>query len=275
MKFSLVVVTTDRLSLVERLFRSLEAQTHKDFEVFFVHGSDCSEEAFTVADRFPSLAIRILASPDHCLSRSRNLALPQVTGDVIAFPDDDCVYTPETLRHCAEAFTRQPPPDVILGGTAGLGENIPVAHDGLNPLTSRYALFKYSISYTQFHKRDVVQAVGGFDENLGLGSDGPYQSGEDTDYVLRARESGFRICRARSVIVRHPSPDLGDPALKGKVRAYAKGRMYLLRKHRLPRWFVLSNIIWPLLCLPVECLRACLPVIRYRWGMFSARLLAG
>ncbi|MDR3359035.1 MAG: glycosyltransferase [Desulfovibrio sp.] len=272
-RFSLVTVTTDRLPLTERLFRSLAAQTHRDFEILFVHGPACPEGARALAEQFPRLDIRLFASRDHCLSRSRNLALPHVTGDVVAFPDDDCVYEPDTLARCADAFLRSPRPDAVLGRTADMDEDIiPTAASGFIPCASLYALFRHSVSYAQFYAAGVVRAVGGFDEKLGVGCDTPDQSGEDTDYVFRAFEKNFAVVHAPFVVVRHPAVNPRDRALEAKVRAYANGRMRLLRKYRLPWWFVLANIAYPLSRIPGECLRACRLVVKYRWDMFTARL---
>ena len=46
------------------------------------------------------------------------------------------------------------------------------------------------------------------------------------------------------------------------------GRMYLLCKHRLPLWFQLINIVYPLVRIFTEGPRT----MRYRLLMFSARL---
>ena len=47
-------------------------------------------------------------------------------------------------------------------------------------------LWNRAISFTIFLRRDVVEAVGPFDEELGLGSGRPWASGEETDYLIRA-----------------------------------------------------------------------------------------
>jgi GT2 family glycosyltransferase len=158
----------------------------------------------------------------------------------------------------------------VLGRTADLEEDVHSARRGFRPrpCSSRRDLFRYGTSYVQFHKKEVVKAVGDFDESLGVGSDTPYRSGEDTDYVLRAFARGFKTAHAPDVTVRHPAVNLRDPALPEKVRAYAKGRMRLLRKHNMPLWFTLANVVYPLARIPADCL----PVIRYRWNMFTARL---
>ena len=40
------------------------------------------------------------------LSRARNVALPRLEADVVAFPDDDCVYPPGLLRPSRRAVRR-------------------------------------------------------------------------------------------------------------------------------------------------------------------------
>jgi hypothetical protein len=357
-KFSLLVVTTDRLPLVDRLLRSLAAQTYGNFEVILVHGPACTEEARASAGKFPGLDIRLRPSQDHCLSRSRNSALPDATGDIIAFPDDDCVYCPDTLENAASLFNAHPEADVLLaarkdlreeveearidsfcGGSApsnspgrGMiplhprlalprvtvegsrpkqgqeqsfppmredsprvhleasdaeklrvkGHHAPCGVQGQSPcrgtgaaplrLVNRYAAFRRSGTIVQFYRKQCVEAVGPFDERLGPGTGLPYGCGEDTDYLLRALAAGFGVYRARSVVVRHAPFAVRDPGIGAKIEAYARGRMYLLRKHSLPLWFVLANIAWPLLCIPGECLRECRAVARFRRRMFSARL---
>jgi GT2 family glycosyltransferase len=274
-KFSLVTVTTDRLPLAERLFRSLAAQTHRDFEIIFAHGAGCSAEARALAGKFSGLDIKTLASGDNCLSRSRNLALPLACGDVVAFPDDDCLYEPDTLAEILSLFQRRPEADVLLASVRNLeGEDghCPARGKDAPRPVGRYAMFRGSETFLQFHRRQCADAVGPFDESLGPGTGLPYGSGEDTDYVLRAAEAGFRVFRAPSALVRHPAPDLRDPGLRDKTLAYARGRMRLLRKHNMPQWFALANIVYPLLLIPVECLRARRPVAGYRWAMFAARL---
>jgi glycosyltransferase involved in cell wall biosynthesis len=311
-KFSLLVVTTDRLHPTERLFRSLAAQTHKDVEVLFVYGEACAADALALARRYAgALDVRTLASPTPALSRARNMALPLLTGDFVAFPDDDCAYCPDTLEKALAFFAAHPEADVLLAAGKALreadartysatnatgkmrvkGHHAPCGVQGQRPcrgrgaeppqgsgqspglrVVNRYAAFRRSGTIVQFYRRRCVEAVGPFDEELGPGTDLPYGCGEDTDYVLRALAAGFRVYRTHSVVVRHEEVNPLDPPPAPKVRAYAAGRMRLLRKHGLPLWFVSANVVWPLLCVPGECLRVCRAVVRFRWGMFRARL---
>lgn len=272
MRFSLITVTTNRLLLTERLFISLAAQTHKDFEIIFVHGKECTAKAHALAAAYSAvLNIKPIASTDQCLSRSRNVALPLATGDIIAFPDDDCVYEPNTLAMCVAAFEQEPRAGVVLADTIDLGQKRPKA-SGAPKKLGRCSLFSRSVSFVQFHKKECVQTVGVFDEELGIGSPTPWQSGEDTDYVLRAFETGFHIFYAPSIVVRHPAVNLRDELLPVKARGYGQGRMRLLYKHGLPEWFVWTNILHPLLMIPVDCLKEFILIAHYRGRIFNSRL---
>jgi GT2 family glycosyltransferase len=287
-KFSLLIVTTNRLHLVERLLHSLAVQTYGNFEVILVHGPACPEDARASAGRFPGLNIRLLTSKDHCLSRSRNLALTGTTGDIIAFPDDDCVYCPDTLKNAASLFTAHPEAEALLAVREDLREAdvLPAVQKNLQeagavsgaragaalPSVNRYAAFRHSGTIVQFYRKQCVEVVGPFDERLGPGTGLPYGCGEDTDYVLRALAAGFGVYRAPAVVVRHAPMNIREAGISAKIEAYARGRMYLLRKHGLPAWFVAANIAWPLFCVPGECLRECRAVVRFRWDMFRARL---
>lgn len=274
MRCSLLVATTNRLTLVERLFRSLVEQKHENFEVVFVYEETCAMEAAALVDAFQaSLCIKPLSVPCCGISTARNFGLPSLTGEIIAFPDDDCVYMPDTLSEVVSTFLTRPTADVLLAARADLDETIP-ANTGTNApgVVNRYALFGCSETFLQFYRSPCVRSVGSFDEKLGAGTGLPYGCGEDTDYVLRAMQAGFTVLRTPSVQVRHPSVDFDDQSMCAKVEAYACGRMYLLRKHALPLWFRVANVVYPLAALVRELPKQGLRTIGYRWRMFSARL---
>jgi GT2 family glycosyltransferase len=274
MKCSLLVATTNRLTLVERLFRSLVEQKHKNFEVVFVYEEPCATDAVALTEAFQAnLDIKSLSVPRCGISRARNLGLSLLTGDLVSFPDDDCVYTPDTLSEIVAIFRAYPKADGLLAARAGLDTTVPVGTGSNAPgMVSRYALFGCSETFLQFYRSSCIRGVGSFDEKLGAGTGLPYGCGEDTDYALRALQAGFTVLRAPSVWVRHPSMDFSAQSMAAKVEAYACGRMYLLRKHALPLWFRVVNVVYPLAALAWEAPRHGLQTTGYRWRMFSARL---
>jgi len=271
MQLSIITVAVNNLLFAERFLASLLEQSAKEFTVFLVISPNIPEKAIEKLLRdFSGLAITLLRSQDFCLSRSRNLALAHIDGDIVAIADDDCAYEPHTVAQIIAAFENHNVAGVVMGRAFGFGEEAPSSDDVLT--LNLYNIFKNCPSYVQFYRTSVIKSVGMFDESLGVGSDTPYQSGEETDYALRAIKAGFSVLRVPSIVVRHPIIALRNKYILDKTICYAAGRMRLLHKHNFPCWFLLANAFYPLLCLPLDCLEECFFVIRYRWTMFLARL---
>jgi glycosyltransferase involved in cell wall biosynthesis len=223
--FDLVVATVDRVDALDRLLASLDAQTHRGFRVLLVDQNDDDRLANVIAAH-PRLQLERLESAKG-LSRARNVALTEVTGDVIAFPDDDCVYPPDLLERVAARFT----PD--LDGLTGREPSWTTEAAVL----TRDNLWKRAISFTIFLRRGVVEGVGSFDESLGL----PEASGEEIDYLVRALDGGARIEYDPSLIVEHD----GKPDADAFGAREGESLGYILRKHHYPRRTVLRLLIRP------------------------------
>lgn len=270
--FSLIVVTKDRLDVIERLFSSLSRQEYKNFSVIFVYENTCNKLATTLIDCFSdAFSIMGIATGPVGVARARNIAFPHISGEYVAFPDDDCWYLPDTLAKIAQIFTDNPSVGGILATRISHANSLPEDNGALSEV-SRFSAFRGSETFLQFYLRSCVDRIGKFDETLGSGTGLPYGSGEDTDYVLRAVQKGYIIGKTLSVGVCHPDVDFDSPSLQQKTTAYANGRMYLLRKHNFPIWFRLANVFYPLAALSKDIWRYGLNAARWRWAMFIARI---
>lgn len=271
---SIIVVTVDRTLAVERLLLSLTQQTSPDFEVILMHSAAMPEAAVTgLTQKFPGLDIRAFPTPDNCLSRSRNAALAHMRGECFAIADDDCIYTPEVVERVLATFRGFPRVGVLMGSPLSLDPG-PLPEGSLPQPLARWRLFTGCPSYVQFYRSAVLAKVHGFDECLGVGCGTPWLSGEETDFALRVVDAGFAAARVPAVIILHPATTPVGPAMRRKIRAYARGRMQLLRKHGCSWAFVALNVLYPLLVLPVECFTAVARRVRYRLWMFAARFLS-
>jgi hypothetical protein len=84
-----------------------------------------------------------------------------------------------------------------------------------------------------FMRRKVRDTVGFMDESMGVGANTKYQSGEETDYFLRAMQAGFKLWFEPSLKVFHP--ELRDlPRIRKINYPYSVGQGYLLRKYHCP-----------------------------------------
>ncbi|MCC6538510.1 MAG: glycosyltransferase [Bryobacterales bacterium] len=170
------------------------------------------------------------------LSRSRNEALPHASGDVIVFPDDDCVYEPGTLGAVRAVLTAQPELAGVCGMVATL-EGRPFAlrwPTASEPVTKR-RVWRQAMSSCIFLRRHATDAAGLFDETLGLGAGTPWISGEETDYLLRVLAAGFPLRFDPAIRVRHPQPaQRFNEAGRARAYGYALGMGRVLKQHRFP-----------------------------------------
>jgi glycosyltransferase involved in cell wall biosynthesis len=112
---SLIVASWNRTVEPERLLKSLDDQTYREFEV--IMGDQNQDQRLdTVVRTHPDLRVKHLRL-ERGLSRARNAALPLVGGDIIAFPDDDCWYSPELLAKVKSWFEEHPEFAVLFTAT--------------------------------------------------------------------------------------------------------------------------------------------------------------
>ena len=106
LRFDLVTATVDRTAPLEELLRSLAAQTHRAFRLVVVDQNADDRVAALLASHRDLEVLHLRSTRG--LSRARNVALPRLAGDLVAFPDDDCVYAPDLLERVARAIRGRP-----------------------------------------------------------------------------------------------------------------------------------------------------------------------
>lgn len=272
MRFSLIVATLNRTTELEKLFESLQNQSHRDFEVIVVD-QNSDGRLLPILKAFDDrLQIRRLTSAPG-LSRARNVGLRVATGDVVCFPDDDCEYAEDVLQEVNRRFAANPERHGIVGDSLDeKGKRTlpwPVRAGKMTFIKS----WQRSISYAIFLRREVIQKVGQFDEALGVGSGTPWGAGEDNDFVLRALKEGFLIYYDPEVHVRHPRMFLTlDERGLAKRQSYARGDGKLRQKHGMPFW-------WDVLLFSIPLGRALLSALQFKfkasqahWVTFRGRL---
>jgi GT2 family glycosyltransferase len=229
--FDLVVATLGRVAEPARLLDSLEAQTYGSFRVLLVDQNTDERLAPVLSGRRLDV-VRITSEPG--LARARNAALPRLTADVVAFPDDDCTYDPTLLEQVARRLDGSPELDGLSVPTAD-HEGRSDAGWGREPavLTTRN-VWNLVASAGLFLRRPLLDRVGRFDEQLGAGGPGPWRSSEETDYVIRALRAGARIAYDPSLTVGHALVVGSGAGLAARGRSEGASVGYLLRKHGYP-----------------------------------------
>jgi glycosyltransferase involved in cell wall biosynthesis len=250
--FDLVVATIDRVDELRRLLDSLERQTHKEFRILVIDQNDDDRVAGVLAQH-PALRVERLLAP-RGLSRARNAALPHLEADVVAFPDDDCVYPDDLLERVAAR---------LASGLDGVTGREPSWTTDAAVLT-RDNLWNRAISFTIFLRRRLVERVGAFDERLGL----PSSSGEEIDYLIRALDTGARIEYEPTLVVIHPRKEIDLTAVGARDGASIG---YILRKHRYPQRVVARMLMRPAVGVLVDPRRARFHLATLRGRMVGYR----
>ncbi len=231
-KFSLILATVGRVRSVQRFLDSAVAQEYPNLEVI-VADQNPDDRLNGLIQSFQSKLNIIHLRTALGLSRSRNDARKLITGEIVGFPDDDCVYPRGLLQRIANDLTHAPE----LGGIAGC----PVASRTRQPFrgfASRQLPFTHqnvwrlSSSVGLFLRRDTMDRVGDFDETLGLGSGTPWISAEDRDYPLRALDLGIQLRYDPSLVIEHPAPEY-DNLYQAFGSGAALGR--ILRRRSTPK----------------------------------------
>src|SRR5262249_44321741 len=165
------------------------------------------------------------------LSRARNRGLRCCNGDIIGFPDDDCWYDKDVTER-VRAFFAGNTPSVLTGRTIDQqGLDSVSRHRDDSGAIDRTNVFLSGNSSTLFVEAGLARRIG-FDETLGVGADTPFQSGEETDFLLRCVAAGAAARYWREFVVRHDQVESDGPASRARARGYAAGFGRLLRLNR-------------------------------------------
>ena len=270
LRFDLVVATVDRTTELETLLHSLDGQTPRRFRLVVVDQNADDRVAELLASHAALDVLHLRSSRG--LSRARNAALAALTGDAVAFPDDDCRYPPDLLERVARRFAEEPE----LAGLAGRA----VAADGSGDASweaepavlDAQNLWNRVISFSIFLRRGLVERVGAFDERLGLGARSLWSSGEEVEYVLRAIRAGARIEYDPSFTVTHARKEYSAVELRAVGLRDGASVGWILRRHRYGPRTVGRMLVRPLGGIGVALLHGDLGRARFHVATLRGRV---
>ena len=268
------MATLGRSVEVERLFDSLAAQTYAVFELIVIDQNDDDRVRRLVSAFSERLEIVYLRS-EKGLSRARNVGLQSVSGELVAFPDDDCWYAPDVLAHVVERFRS----DARLAGLTGRSiDHTGAASQGrwstAAMTVDRYTVWTAATSYTIFLRAEAVRRAGGFDETLGVGSGSRWGAGEEVNFLLKVVDAGLKVEYDPALQICHPEPIAAmDAKAFARARLYNRGFGRVLGLNRYGAGFVLYLIGRSVAGCLLALLRFDFARARYYWIAASQRFL--
>jgi GT2 family glycosyltransferase len=197
-RIALAVSTRDRPEILARcLLPGLFDLAAAGVAVVLVDQSSGPETAGLV-EGFPGIRY-VRSGPG--LSRGRNVAIAETSTQLIAFTDDDVTIGPGWLEAIVGAYDRVDDAGAVCGrGVTPTGVLLPGSKDGVyrwpaNP-------FGLGSGFNIAFRREALDAVGPFDEELGAGA--RFEAGEDTDMLYRIMRAGWSVvCSDEITVVHH------------------------------------------------------------------------
>lgn len=236
-KFSLVMGTLGRTQEIGRFLASLKRQDYPAVELVIVDQNPDDRLLPLIEAYRPYFPIERIVSPKG-LSRARNAGLQRITGDLVAFPDDDCWYPDGLLSYVASRFELDAGLDGLTGRFVDENGHTEGRWLGRSQVLNRYTVWRGAISFSIFLRRGLVECIGPFDETLGVGAGTAWGAGEETDYLLRGLQAGGRIMFDRELVLRHPvKTSTFDEAARERQGRYESGFGRVIRRAGFPAWY--------------------------------------
>jgi len=276
MKFSLVLCTISREVEVKRLLESLLLQVYKDFELVIVD-QNSDDRVVKILEQYKDrISINYIHSSVPGASRARNTGLRHATGDIIAFPDDDCWYPGDLLERVCNFFKKNPHWDGLTGCAIDADGKMSTNNwDEASGSITYFNIWNRSVAFTIFLRDKVTQRNIDFDEDIGGGAVTKWEAGEESDYLIRILKEGFSIFYNTDIKVYHPSPlyDFGKKAFERGYR-YGLGTGYVFRKNKLPFFFSYYRIVVrPFGGIILSCCTFRFDKAQYYWHVLKGRVI--
>jgi len=274
MLLSLILCTIHRTKEVEVFLNTLRQQTYKNFEVIMIDQNDDYRLIPIVKKYQKDFSIQYVRS-EKGLSKARNVGLKYASGDIVAFPDDDCTYPSELLQSIYNFFLTENY-SIMMGKTIDKKSRKIVAGKAVydKEVLSCYRFLGSSTTmFLNLKKIDKSEVT--FDERFGLGA--RFGGGEEEDLMIRLLNKGYKGLYNPDVnYVYHPPSDLNFSDLnRAKERAVGLGG--LVAKHLSTLcglfYFLKYVLIHPFVSIVKTVIRFDITMVKYHFFKFSGIMI--
>jgi len=241
------MATLGRSDEIIVMLNSLVSQTYKNFELIIIDQNE-NDIVFKICEEYKDkIELKYIHNDKKGLSINRNIGLKYMSGDIAAFPDDDCIYETDTLEKALNFFNENVNYSFYICNTMDIqGNGSILKTKSKNADISIFNFTNSGISFTIFIRTPAIKTFM-FDENLGLGTN--FGSGEESDlilFLLKNRNKGRYIFKN---YIYHPvkkdTPDKAFEYGKGFGAIYKKAVFHYGFYLLLPVFFlrILKGII--------------------------------
>lgn len=261
---SVVLVTRNRNKEVLTAIASIYQQTYKPLEVILVENASLDKTSKIIKKRYPKTKI-VISKTNIGAAGGRNLGLVYAKGKFILFMDDDAFAGKHMISELIKEIEKDSKIGIVQPKIYDKDKKniIQGIGHGINLLTGRVfgigvgendhgqydrVMDIPMVGCTWMVKKSVFNKIGKYDEDFFI----PY---EDSDFSIRARKAGFRVCFVPKALVWHSgygnsdiSPRLQWLGITTSERAYriSRNKIIFMKKHApFPNLFIFLFFFTP------------------------------
>jgi glycosyltransferase involved in cell wall biosynthesis len=235
---SIIIPTKNCADTIDKLMVSLQKQDCQDFEVIVVDSS--RDQTGSIAN---SYGAKVIECRKRGLNVARNLGLKASSGKFVCFTDGDCLVEFNWLTSFLDEFLRNTEVGCVGGNVLSKGSSILGRYysEAIIPIYPRYleqtiirpdSFSNHSPLGTRFpvgcniaFRREVLLAIGGFDENWKFG-------GDEIETLYRMLQKGYSIAINPKIGVYHPPRSSIIETLR-QTYWYGQGAGYHAKTHNV------------------------------------------
>ncbi|ANU10186.1 glycosyl transferase family 2 [Planococcus antarcticus DSM 14505] len=225
-KVSVIIPTYNRSELLKKAVKSLENQSHQNFEIIIIDDFSTDDTAEVVQEMQDDRIIYLKHDTNKGGSEARNTGIKMATGRFIGFLDSDDQWLPDKLEKQLQLFADRPDVGVIYTGVQVVNENnqptrkIIPEYQG-NILSNLFESNCIDTTSSVLVKKEVLDQVQGFDAGL--------PSCQDWDlYIRLAQVTKFDYVKESMVLFYHHS---GERITTNKI-SVLNGHLSIFKKYK-------------------------------------------
>lgn len=230
MECSLILATLGRDIELVSFLNSLKSQTYRAFELIIIDQNKDKKIDSIVEQFINCFSIKHIKVDFSGLGKARDCGIQFACGEIITFPDDDCVYEVDVLEKVVGEFERQKELAILAVGSYDFSKT--KFSIGVNSNKSgKFSQFKMmGIELTHFFNLSKIKREDFYlDHNFGIGS--KYFAGEGFELLYRLLRAGNKAFYTPDIRIYHANIDKEDYALGGdRIFKYSLATGAFIRK---------------------------------------------
>lgn len=226
-KISIVIPTIGRKNELDKLLKSILRQDYEDLEIIVVDQNKEIDLTQLIEQYKEKISITHYKVDFKGAAKARNYGAERANGDIINFPDDDCVFADGILKFVDNFFSVNDS-DALFGKVKDLSDKKDILHFcEKDTKVKKGNIYQTTIETSMFIKREKFQQIGMYDENFGVGT--YFGAEEGADLVSRLLYNKTNMIYVAKTFFYHPNKR--DYTLLNRAYSYNLGFGALVYKH--------------------------------------------